>query len=379
MDSRSSALLVLALVAGCGDDPAGPVDEGTSPVAGCTGGSLASGAVFQVCFPGDWNGDVVVYAHGYVRPDLPVALPDDAVGGVPISAAVNSLGYAYATTSYRANGLVADVAVDDLEDVLEEIRRRYRPDPVRAFVVGASEGGLAAALAVEREPDSWTGGLALCGPIGDFALQIDYLGDFRAVFDYYFPGVLPGSPILSPTELQAGWESTYAPAVLEALEADPAATDQLLAVTGAPVDPLDPATVGATVTGLLWYSVFATGDAQLRLGGQPYDNSTRTYQGSGDDAGLNAGIARYAADPAARAAIDRFQTSGGLTRPLITLHTAGDPIVPAAHEGIYADKVAAAGAAALLDQQAYPRYGHCTFQPAELVAAFSRLVGGATP
>lgn len=378
---RLSFLLLLA-VAACGDSddgPSGPVDEGETPVAGCANGTLDGGALYRVCFPAAWNGDLVVYAHGYVRPDLPLALPDDIIGGVPVSAAVNALGYAFATTSYRANGLVADVAVEDLLELDETVRARYRPDPSRTYIVGFSEGGLVAALALEREPDAYAGAIAACGPIGDFAFQVDYFGDFRAVFDYFFPGVLPGSPVASPAELQQNWESVYVPAVTAALLDDPVATGELLSVTGAPVDPTDPETIGETVIGLLWYSVYSTNDAQARLGGQPYDNTARVYQGSTDDAALNAGIARFTANPDARAALGRFETSGQIIRPVVTLHTTGDPIVPVAHQGLYAAKVEAAGAGALLDEDVVARYGHCTFQQGELVSAFGTLVDRATP
>ena len=373
--------LALLAVAACGggDGPSGPGDEGEPPAAGCAEGTLASGALYRVCFPADWNGELVVYAHGYVAPGEPVALPADDLGGVAVSLVVNALGYAFATTSYRANGLVADLAVKDLAQLDQTIRARYRPDPIRTFLVGPSEGGLVAALAVERDPEIYAGALAACGPIGDFAVQVDWFGDFRAVFDYFFPGLLPGSAVESPAELQDNWESTHVPAVLAALEDDPGATAQLLAVTGAPTDPLDPETAAATVIGLLWYSVFSTEDAQARLGGQPYDNTTRVYQGSLNDAALNAGVARFTADPAARAALARFETTGDLARPVVTLHTTGDPIVPAVHEELYADKVAAAGATALLDQTSISRYGHCAFQQAELVTAFGTLVDRATP
>jgi pimeloyl-ACP methyl ester carboxylesterase len=378
--ARGSVLLLL-LLAACGgsDGPSGPVDEGETPVAGCADGTLEGGALYRVCFPASWNGDLVVYAHGYVRPDLPVALPDDVIGGLPVSAAVNALGYAFATTSYRANGLVADVAVEDLVELDETVRARYRPDPSRTFVVGVSEGGLVAVLALEREPDLYAGGIAACGPIGDFSLQVDYFGDFRAVFDWFFPGVLPGSPILSPAELQQNWDAVYVPAVTAALLDDPAAAGELLAVTGAPVDAADPATIGETVVGILWYTVYSTTDAQTRLGGQPYDNTTRVYQGSSDDAALNAGIGRFTADPAARAALARFETTGQVGAPVVTLHTTGDPIVPVTHQGLYATKVADAGAGALLDEDAVDRYGHCTFQQAEIVSAFNALVARATP
>jgi pimeloyl-ACP methyl ester carboxylesterase len=369
----------LALAA-CGDDgPSGPVDEGDPPAAGCADGTLESGALYRVCFPADWNGDLVLYAHGYVRPDQPPALPPDVVAGVTISSTINALGYAFATTSYRANGLVADVAVDDLSELGETITARYRPDPSRTFIVGASEGGLVATLALEQEPDRYAGALAACGPIGDFALQIDWIGDFRTVFNYFFPGVVPGNAAESPAEVQANWESVYVPAVIAALEDDPPATAQLLSVTDAPVDFADPETIGETVVGLLWYTVFPTEDAQVRLGGQPYDNSSREYGGSGDDAALNAGVERFTADLTAREALGRFETSGMLAKPLVTLHTDGDPIVPIVHQGLYQAKVEAAGAEPLLDTRPVSRYGHCAFQAGELVSAFSALVTAATP
>jgi hypothetical protein len=31
----------------------------------------------------------------------------------------------------------------------------------------------------------YLGGLAICGPIGDFGQQINYWGDFRALYDYF--------------------------------------------------------------------------------------------------------------------------------------------------------------------------------------------------
>ena len=376
------SILLWCAVSACGgsdDGPSGPVDEGEPPVAGCADGTLDGGALYRVCFPAVWNGDLVVDARGYVRPDLPIALPNDAIGGVQVPSAVNALGYAYATTSYRANGLVADIAVDDLVELDETVRARYRPDPSRTFIVGLSEGGLVAALTLEREPEAYAGALAACGPIGDFGFQVDYLADFRAVFDYFFPGVLPGSAVNSPAELQENWESVYTPAVTAALLDDPGSADELLAVTGAPVEPTDDGTIAETVIGILWYSVYATNDAQVRLGGQFYDNTARVYQGSADDAALNAGIARFTADPPARAALERFETSGQITRPVVTLHTTGDPIVPVAHQGIYASKVADAGAGSLLDESTVERYGHCTFELGELVSAFSTLVDRATP
>jgi hypothetical protein len=44
---------------------------------------------------------------------------------------------------------------------------------------------------------------------------------------------------------------------------------------------------------------------------------------------------------------------------MLALHTRWDPAVPAAHEEVYAEKVAMAGRADQLVQRIYPAYGHC--------------------
>jgi pimeloyl-ACP methyl ester carboxylesterase len=381
---RCRALLGLTLaglLAACGsDDMDGPDDQGEPATPGCHDATLSStGALTRVCFPESWNGELVLYAHGYVAAGEPLSLPDDQVAGQSVSGTVNGLGYAYATTSYRANGLVADVGAEDIAQVAEEVARRFRPVPSRSFVVGVSEGGLVAALAAELRPDLFAGGVAACGPVGDFAAEIDYLGDFRVVFDYFFPGVIPGSPVDVPESVRSQWNAQYVPAVLAAIEADPSATAQLLAVTGAPYDDADPSTVGNTVLGVLWYDIFALHDATERLGGQPYENVGRVYQGSADDAALNAGVVRVTADADGRAGLSRFETSGDLGVPLVTLHTTGDPIVPFSQESGYAGRVSDAGQSDRLEQQAVTRYGHCAFAAAELLAAFGAMVAAAAP
>ncbi len=374
-------LLPLALMAAAacgGDDTLQPPPE-EAGMPGCRDATLPSTARYRVCFPQTWNGELVVYAHGYVAAEEPLALPDDQVGGQSVSQVVNSLGYAYATTSYRSNGLVADLAVDDVAELVSEIQTRFRPDPTRTFVVGFSEGGLVAALVAERRPAFVDGALAACGPVGDFTAQIDYFGDMRVLFDYFFPGVIPGDPMAVPDSVRAAWETKYAPAVAAALAADPERTLELLTVAGAPHGQDDLPVASATVTGALWYDVFALPDATLRLGGQPFDNVGRTYQGSSDDAALNADVARVAAEANGRAGLEAFETGGSLGVPVVTLHTTRDPVVPAGQSARYGEKIAAAGAGALLAQRTVDRYGHCAFQAAELFDAFNALLQLAGP
>jgi fermentation-respiration switch protein FrsA (DUF1100 family) len=173
--------------------------------------------------------------------------------------------------------------------------------------------------------------------------------------------------------VREGWDGTYAPAVVAAVQADPERGLELAAVTGIPAEGLDPATLGAAVADILWYNVLGTLDAQERLGGQAYDNGETIYQGSSDDTALNAGVARFTADPLARAELERFETSGDPSVPISILHTTGDPIVPFFHQQRYAEKVEAQGAGGLLERTDVARFGHCAFTSAELLGAFGAL------
>jgi pimeloyl-ACP methyl ester carboxylesterase len=377
-------IFACGLAAGCGsgDDLSGPeppgppppVDEGVAPSAGCTDGVLEHGALYRICFPATWNGDLVLYAHGYVPAHQPVALPEDAIGGTSISGTLTGLGYAFATTSYRANGLVAPEAAEDLAELDATVRRLYRPDPGRSVIVGFSEGGLVAALAVERHPEVFDGALAGCGPIGDFQTQVNYIGDFRVVFDYLFPGLIPGNAVDVPETVRSRWETLYVPAIAVALATNFDAALELIRITGAPVAGNDLRSVAETTVGILWYDVFGFEDAQTRLGGQPFDNSARVYAGSSNDAALNAGVQRHSADPAATAGLARFQTSGNLQIPVTTLHTTGDPIVPFDQSQLYGEKVSQAGKTSLLVHDTIDRHGHCAFEGLEVLVAFTALM-----
>jgi hypothetical protein len=336
-------------------------------------------AVIRICLPpsGAWNGDLVVFAHGYVAPGGPIAIPEDQLtlaDGSSIPGIVNDLGFAFATTSYSRNGLAILPGVDDVRDVVD-VFTGSQGSPGHVYLVGVSEGGLVTALAVEQLPGVFSGGLATCGPVGDFRRQIDYWGDFRVLFDYYFPNLLPESAVDVPSYVRERWDGYYAPLIAAAVASRPAALDALLRVSRAPFDPADPKTKVETVLGILWYNVFATTDAIRTLGGQPFDNTTRFYTGSGNDFVLNMRVRRYRADPAAVQVIEAdYQTSGRLAAPLVTLHTTGDPIVPYWQEPLYSLKALLGGSGLLHVNLPAFRYGHCRFDAARARVALGLLV-----
>ncbi len=343
-------------------------------------GLHANGAKYCITLPppGFWNGDLVIFAHGYVPVTEPVDIPWDQMnlpGGMTLPVLVNSNGYAFATTSYSENGLAVVRGVIDILDLVEVFEDTVGT-PNRVLLIGVSEGALITTLAVEKHPGVFDGGLALCGPIGDFRGQVNYWGDFRILFDYFMPGLLPPSPVDIPENVIDNWD-VYAFNILLAISnpANIPQVTQLLNVSHAPIDPSNPSTVAETTLGILWYNVFATNDAQEKLMGNPFDNQDRVYVGSFNDALLNLGVQRFTADKIPLNRIDKkYETSGRLKKPLVAMHTTGNPIVPYWHAEDYAIKVAANGKGGSYIPITVQRYGHCTFTLPEMLNAFGALV-----
>jgi hypothetical protein len=363
-----------------------------------------------ICLPRPgvaWQNALVLYAHGYVNPYFDkVTIPWDQVFLTDTSTTpptqfflptlVTDMGYAFAATSYRKNGLVVLEALTDLialrTAAQAAVKARYGSNPRYTFLTGPSEGGLITTLSIERYPAYYSGGLALCGPVGSFQKQINYWGDFRALFDVInpydplspLPKGLPPTAIDIPDPLVLAWygagmipPSPYKQSVVGNALADPAKAAALLKLSKAPIDPANPAdTTAWTFGGLLDYNIFATENGQAVLGGNPYSNMTTVYSGSGDpafDTLVNASIARYPADAAALTNVKKYETRGGfLWKPLINMHTTGDEIVPYWHATLYGKKVSILSffryAAIKVD-----RYGHCNFTKGDLLTGFGTL------
>lgn len=341
-----------------------------------------------ICIPPNWNGQLVMYAHGYVPPQLALALPVNelTVNGTFIPSVLVAQGFAFATTSFHKNGVAIEQGAQDLNRLLREFKSMVPPRSLdKVYIVGGSEGGLTAVYLLEHFPGNYSAGLALCAPLSGSAAFIKNVYDFRVVFDYFFPTVFtfpPNQPgeqpfgaLDVPDNAYIFWQSVYIPRIIAALGGNLPATAQLFSVTNAVVDPTDPTTVLETAISLLSYTIFGASDLVATTGGIPYDNRSTTYIGSADDAALNAGVERIQADGRARAYARRFyEPTGNLHVPLVTLHNLLDPVIPFAHETAYSSLVAQKKRSNFLTVQPVTDYGHCEFSPQEVIQAFTLMV-----
>src|SRR5262249_38750221 len=267
--------------------------DARSQATGCEPDGLqASGSIYRICMPATgYNGMLVVWAHGFQDAGTPVSIPEDQLcqNDFCLPDLVNGLGFAFATNSYSKTGLAVRQGQSDILDLVKIFAAEHGK-PTKVFLVGASEGGLITALNVEQHPDVFSAGVAACGPIGDFPSELNYFGDARVTFNYFFPGLIPGDPFDPPASVTSNWESYYN-ANVKPVVFDPAnrhKLDQWVAVAHLPYDTsnyLD--TVAVSVHDVLRYSVVNLKDAAQTLGGFPFGNTLRWYSGSDNDLLLN--------------------------------------------------------------------------------------------
>jgi len=208
-----ACLLVAVAVAGCGrSNPVAP-DPQLSRSAQALHrdrykgqaihleGRVASGAIWEIDKPADWNRALVVYAHGYTNPGDPVALPHNEA----IRDSLVARGYAVVASSFSSNGFAVREGMRE-SDALREIFEERVGAPRRTYLFGQSLGGLIGLLLSQRESEHYDGSFLVCGIVGTSIEEIQYIGDIRVLFDAVYPGVLPGdlehSPVITDVNQQ---------------------------------------------------------------------------------------------------------------------------------------------------------------------------------
>jgi len=346
-----------------------------------------NGEIYLICTPVGWTGgDLAMYAHGYISAFEPIQLPVDEIEtALPLAA---SFGMAFATTSFSKNGLSIQNGVEEVRQLKQFFIDEYgQPDHV--FLTGGSQGGIITTLTLERYPGEFDGGFSLCGPCGYFQKQLNHYGDFRLLFDYFFPGVLPLDPenpfTKIPPELIAYWDErpassipSYSELVVAALIANPENVEKLLKVSKAPIDPGDINTIGETVLGTLWYHIFTIENSIETFGGLAYDNTRKYYFGTGsirEDLLLNKSIPRIKGDQQALEQVRLYyETTGEINDPLVMMHTTLDPIQLFLQQQLYCLKILKNRNWKLFKPYRIEAYGHCNFTPEELLLGFSNLL-----
>ena len=120
--------------------------------------------------PAKWNGRLILYAHGFIDPAAPIALPDVAPADVApwvvqLRETLLSQGYAVAYSSYSENGW----AVQDGGARTHELRDLFSQSfgaPTQVYVTGRSLGALITVYLAENFPGAYHAGCRCAGRLG---------------------------------------------------------------------------------------------------------------------------------------------------------------------------------------------------------------------
>lgn len=374
-----------------------------------------NGAGFRIEVPASWNGDLVVYTHGYRGNGAELT-----VDSPPLRAYFLANGYAWVASSYSKNFYDVRAGVESTNSLVRYFKKNIG-EPNRTFITGFSMGGHVIGAAIEMFPNvacpagplqnlcvrlaealgklsggvRYVGAAPFCGVMGDTEL-FNYFGDvtygaetlagvtshFPPPADYVTSTLLPTLAALytNPDALFTG-NGTGANLNAQGLKLRSLTTQ----ISGGPRPLAD--TAFRFFQQLLFSFAGADGTIDGIVSGNIYDNAhpRRTYQLDADPAisaeeqAFNDLIIRISRDPLANPPellrVRRIPIiTGRLDIPVVSTHTTGDLFVPFSMEQIYAREAASLGRAGNLVSRATRAIGHCEFSAQELVESFGDMV-----
>ncbi len=334
-------------------------------------------AAYDVEVPAHWNGELVMWAHGYRGTGKVLTVDTPGFG---LRQKLLDEGYAWAASSYATNDYNVATGVTTTRGLAGYAAGLLGRRPSRTYVAGVSMGGHVIGRSLEQYPRFYDGALPMCGVLGD-----------QELFDYFLSYNLVAQDLADHEAYPppSDYLSADAPVIEQRLGLvglQPGGADttndlgkQLRAVTTNLTGGERP---GADQAFAYWKDFVFTlytpdnGGPLRENAGRLAQNTDTTYAPNAP-VDLNATVRRVVpADPVSRhtqrlTEIPRI--AGRPLAPVLTLHGLGDLFVPFSMEQAYTREVAAHHRSGLLVQRAIREIGHCEFTPTEVGTAWDDL------
>lgn len=370
-------------------------------------GTLSDGATYLIEVPSPWNGTLLLYNHDYVVPGNPNPAVD--VGDSTTGAFLLANGFALAGSSYAHTGWAIQEAFVDQIAVLDAFATSFGP-PTRTITWGHGLGAMIAAGLMERFPTRFNGALPMCGELGGTVAAFNR--GLNAA--YTFKTILASNTALQVVnitdpngnlnlaeQILATNQSTAkgrarlslvfamgdSPGWFDSSSPEPASTDYAARE----------ANQFQWAKNFIFPVVFGLrAELEARAGGNgswnngvdynvqfsksiDQDEATALYSQANlnltaDLKALN-NATRITANPTALQYLEQNTFyNGGITSPVLTLHTTADGLMDVEQESAYLDVIREANNLSLLSQIYVHRAGHAAFTPAETITALQNLI-----
>jgi hypothetical protein len=358
------------------------VGDGTT----CLAGRDSAGAYYLIAMPKAWNGDLVLHAHG--GPFLGAPTARRVSEDLQRWSIMPRLGYAWAASSYRQGGVAVTAAAEDTER-LRQLFIAQVAKPKHVWLHGQSWGASVAAKGAElfTVGKPYDAVLLTSGVLGGATRSYDFRLDLRVVYQYLcrnhpLPGEaqyplnmgLPAEARLTQAELARRVEDCLG---LDKPAAGRSAEQSARVKTIVDVIHIPERSILSHLNWATWH--FQDITLKRTGGASPFGNVGVVYAGSADDAALNAGVLRYAADPQAVATLAADADLGGhIPVPVLTAHAIHDPTAMVELQESFGRVMAAAGRGDALVQTYTGDREHSYLSDPTYAALMEALVAWAT-
>ena len=357
------------------------------------------GAPYRIRVPANWNGTLLVYAHGYRdRADHPGEVDNRAADVAPSAALEPVLlaqGYALAGSAYRNNGWAVKEGIEDIRNLTIYFNLRVAR-PQKTILWGFSMGSVVTLESMERYGFLYDGAMAGCSVGAGASQSWDSAGDLALAYDKLF-----GMPATwgTPGNVRDNldFETEVQPKLVTEVS-NPANFPKfefIRLVTGTPgrgiVPPAPPNFYPGWVFTDMFFTTEARAELERRARGAVVQNLNRNYNLTAAEkaylvslgvpapvidgwlvtlnAGRNISAPFYSRDYLE----DNADYEGKINNPILTLHTLYDPLVTVSQEREYLQTVTDARRTRYLYQAYTNGNGHCNFTGAQLVTSVNSI------
>ncbi len=379
--------------------PVSPIAQANISIGPLDVAGELHGAPYRIRVPENWNGTLLVFAHGYRdKADHPGEIDNrnaDIAPNPALEAPLLAQGFALAGTAFKDNGWAIGDAIQDAKNLAVFFRGKIaKPD--RTIFWAVSVGTVAAFKSMEQFNGIYDGALCLCA-VGAGATRIWDNG--LALYLAY--DVVFGVPPLWGTVGEVRNDLDFDTEVLAKLVpelgnvANFPKFEFIRLVAGTPgrgiTPPPPPAFFPGWVLTDMFFLTEARAELQRRAGGPYVQNLDQSYSlsdaeraylmglgvpGAVIDVWLAAMNARrdIQADRSARNYVrNNTDYNGKIRNPVLTMHTIVDPLVTVTNEAAYAELNAAQSREELLFQTYTSGNGHCAFTGPQILTAVGAI------
>lgn len=344
------------------------------------------GARYKIQVPGNWNGTLLVWAHGYVdKADHPGEVDFWATftvlrGSTSLEELLLSNGYALAGSAYKENGWAVKEGIQNTLALTNYFRGRVGK-PLRTIIWGNSLGSIVALASMEKYPATYDGAIPVCTIGTGTPKFMDYILAISLAYDVAF-----------------GWQSSWGEVgnVRDDLDFQTEVFQILISQVQNPANfgrfefirlVNDLPAVGGGSTWILqrmFSNTEARAELERRSLGPGTQNVEHIYSLTSDEItylnSLGVDAEAMLAEMNARTDIQSesqsrlylkryYEFAGDFRGPIISLHTWIDPNVPAFYETALNETVQHAGKGDLLVQAFTDSSGHCNFSDVQMLTA----------